>query len=118
MMHLRYCCVPAVATVISAQHTRMTSKLLSRGNDGDTERERKREEQRYRETDRQGGGVVELESPSTHIDAEETGHSMQIVGITRHVHNLWDDSLLGPLHSKLLYQLLQVQRGRLTNGVH
>ena len=43
-----------------------------------------------------------------HVDAEETGHAMQVVLISRHRDNLGDDCLLGPISAKLLHQLLQI----------
>lgn len=52
-----------------------------------------------------------------HVDAEECSHAVQVVGVSRHGQHLGDDSGMGPLLPKLLYQLLQVAGGRLTDGI-
>ena len=53
----------------------------------------------------------------THIDTEECGHAVQVVGVPRHGQDLGDDSCVGPLLPELLHQLLQVAGGRLTDGI-
>lgn len=54
----------------------------------------------------------------THIDAEESGHSVQVVGIVGHSQHLGDNGVLSPLRSKLLHQLHQVAGGSLPDSVH
>lgn len=54
---------------------------------------------------------------SAHIDTEECGHAVQVVGIPRHGQDLGDDCGMGPLLPELLHQLLQVAGGRLADGI-
>lgn len=42
---------------------------------------------------------------------------MKVVGVPRHGQDLGDDSGMGPLLPELLYQLLQVAGGRLTDSI-
>ena len=44
----------------------------------------------------------------TYINAEQTGHPVKIVLIPGHLYDFGNNSLVGPLHAKLLYQLLQI----------
>ena len=52
-----------------------------------------------------------------HIDTEECGHAVQVVGVPRHGQDLGDNSRVGPLLPELLHQLLQVAGGRLADGI-
>ena len=52
-----------------------------------------------------------------HIDTEECGHAVQVVGVPRHGQDLGDDSRMGPLLSEFLHQLLQVAGGCLADGI-
>ena len=54
----------------------------------------------------------------THVDTEEACKPVQVVLIPGHLHHLGDDCVLGPLRTKLLYQLLQVLGGRVANREH
>lgn len=54
----------------------------------------------------------------THIDAEEGGHPVQVVGVVGHAQHLGYDGVLGPLGSKLLHQLHQVTGGCLADRVY
>ena len=53
-------------------------------------------------------GDVRPAGLAQHVDAEEAGHAMQVVLVSRHRDNLGDDRLLGPVSAELLHQLLQV----------
>lgn len=55
---------------------------------------------------------------STHVDAEQSGHPVQIVGVVGHAQDFGYDGVLRPLGSKPLHQLHQVAGGRLADGVH
>jgi len=54
----------------------------------------------------------------THVDAEEGGHPVEVVGVVGHAQHLGHDGVLGPLGAKLLHQLHQVTGGRLADGIH
>ena len=43
---------------------------------------------------------------------------MQVVLVTRHNDNFWDNSILCPFNAKFLHQLLQIVCSCLTNRVH
>ena len=53
-------------------------------------------------------GDVRPAGLAQHVDAEEAGHAMQVVLVSRHRDNLGDDRLLGPVSAELFHQLLQV----------
>ena len=59
-----------------------------------------------------------MRTASTHVDAEEGGHPVEVVGVVGHAQHLGDDGVLGPLCPKLLHQLHQVTGGRLADGIH
>jgi len=52
----------------------------------------------------------------TYVNAKETRHSVEVIGITGHADDLWNDRVLCPLWSELLNQLLQILRGGLSNS--
>lgn len=53
----------------------------------------------------------------THVDAEQSGHPVQVVGVVGHAQHFGHDGVLGPHGSELLHQLHQVAGGRLADGV-
>lgn len=55
---------------------------------------------------------------STHVDAEERGHTMQVVGVIGHSQHFRYDSVLSPLCTKLLHQLRQVAGSCLSDGIY
>lgn len=54
----------------------------------------------------------------THIDAEESGHPVQVVGVVSHAEHFGHDGVLSPLCPKLLHQLHQVTGGCLPDCVN
>lgn len=52
----------------------------------------------------------------TYRDGKAGSHSVQVVGVVAHSHNLGDDGLACPLHAKYFSQFLQVVRSSLTDG--
>lgn len=67
-----------------------------------------------------GEPVLVLVHPGTgpHVDAEQRGHPVEVVGVVGHSQHLGDDGVLSPLWSKLLHQLHEVAGGGLADGVH
>lgn len=53
-----------------------------------------------------------------HVDAEQSGHPVEVIGVVGHSQHLGDDGVLSPLVSKLLHQFHEVAGGGLTDGVH
>lgn len=53
-----------------------------------------------------------------HIDAEERGHAVQVVGVGGHRQHLGHDGALRPFLPKALHQFAQVAGGRFPDGVH
>lgn len=53
----------------------------------------------------------------THIDAEQRGHPVEVIGVIGHTKNFGYDGVLSPLCSKLLHKLHQVTSRRLTDGI-
>lgn len=45
----------------------------------------------------------------SYIDAEEAGHSVQVVLVSGHRNNFWNHCTLGPLRSEFLHKFLQIQ---------
>lgn len=54
----------------------------------------------------------------THIDAEQSSHPVEIIGVIGHTQHLGYDGVLSPLGSKLLHQLHKVAGGCLTDSIH
>lgn len=54
---------------------------------------------------------------NSHIDAEQSGHPVQVVGVVGHAQHFGNDGVLGPDGSELLHQLHQVAGGGLADGV-
>lgn len=54
----------------------------------------------------------------THIDAEQSSHPVEIIGVIGHTQHLGYDGVLSPLGSKLLHQLHKVTGGCLTDSIH
>lgn len=52
-----------------------------------------------------------------HVDAEESGHPVEVIGVVGHAQHFGHDGVLSPLGSKLLHQLHQVAGGCFTDGV-
>ena len=46
------------------------------------------------------------------VDAEEAGHSVQVILVARHGQHLGDDRLLSPVSAELLDQFHKICRGR------
>lgn len=55
---------------------------------------------------------------NTHIDAEERGHTMQVVGVVGHSQHFRYNRVLSPLCTKLLHQLCQVAGGCLSDSIY
>lgn len=55
-------------------------------------------------------------SSQTYRDGEAGSHSVQVVRVVAHGHNLGDDGLACPLHAKYFSQFLQVVRSSLADG--
>lgn len=55
---------------------------------------------------------------NTYVDAEERGHTMQVVGVVGHSQHFRNNSVLSPLGTKLLHQLRQVAGGCLSDGIY
>lgn len=53
----------------------------------------------------------------THVDAEQSGHPVEVVGVVGHSQHFGHDGVLSPLSSKLLHKLHEVTGGCLTDGV-
>lgn len=53
---------------------------------------------------------------ATYRDGKASGHSVQVVGVASHSHDLGNYLLARPLHPKDFRQLFQVMSGSLTNG--
>lgn len=55
--------------------------------------------------------------PLAHIDAEKSGHPVEVIGVIGHAQNFGHDGVLSPLSSKLLHQFGQIVGGSFTNGI-
>lgn len=53
-----------------------------------------------------------------HVDAEQRGHPVEVIGVVGHSQDFGDDGVLGPLGSELLNKLGEVTGGCFTDGVH
>lgn len=54
-------------------------------------------------------------SVGTHGDSKDGSHSVEVVCMSPHLHNLRQDRSLCPIHSKHIRQLLQIDRRRFSN---
>lgn len=54
----------------------------------------------------------------TYRDGKAGRHSVQVVGMVAHGHDLGDDGLTGPLHAKYFCQFAQVVSSCFTDGEH
>ena len=52
----------------------------------------------------------------THRDGEAGGHSVEVVGVGAHCHDLWQYRLAGPFDTKDLCELLEIVRRSLSDG--
>lgn len=77
-----------------------------------TQQKHDRSEQR-----RAGGGLAHTNN-RPHVDAEQSGHPVEVIGVVGHSQHLGDDGVLSPLVPKLLHQFHQVAGGGFTDGVH
>ena len=53
-----------------------------------------------------------------YIDTEETCESVEVILVPGHLQDFGNHSLLGPVHPKLLHQLLQIDSGSVPDGKH